>query len=82
MVSDGGLTIGSEIRFGALSFVDDGLAWLQEAPLNVEALSVDGAANFCAITFGILLQQSPVPYHSASLCSTGRFRMRSGCSQL
>ena len=37
---------GREIRLGALFFVADDSAWLQEAPLDVEALPVRGAMHF------------------------------------
>ena len=40
MVSGGGLAEGREIRLGVLIFVADESAWLQEAPLDVEALHV------------------------------------------
>ena len=40
MVSDGEMVEGREIRLGALVFVADDSAWLQEAPLDVEALPV------------------------------------------
>ena len=38
MVSGGGLALGHEIRLGALVFIADDSAWLQEAPLDVKAL--------------------------------------------
>ena len=38
MVSDGALVEGREIRLGALVFIADDSAWLQEAPLDVDAL--------------------------------------------
>ena len=37
---------GREIRLDALTFVADDSAWLQEAPLNVDALPVRGAMHF------------------------------------
>ena len=43
MVSGRVLVEGHEIRLGALVFVADDSAWLQEAPLDVEALPVCGA---------------------------------------
>ena len=46
---------GREIRFGALVFVADDSAWLQEAPLDVEALLVRGATHFRAYVRGVLL---------------------------
>ena len=45
MVSSGGLAEGREIRLGALVFIADDSAWLQEAPLDVEALPVRGATR-------------------------------------
>ena len=55
MVSGGGLDEGHEICLGALVFVVDDSAWLQEAPLDIEALPSVGrhtfarafAASFC-----------------------------------
>ena len=40
MVSCGALVEGREIRLGALTFIADDSAWLQEAPLDIEALPV------------------------------------------
>ena len=57
MVSVGGLLEGHEIRLGALVFVSGDSAWLQEAPLDVEALPVRGATHFRACVRGILLRQ-------------------------
>ena len=37
---------GREIRLGMLTFVADDSAWLQEAPLDVDALLVRGATHF------------------------------------
>ena len=48
MVSAGGLAEGREIHLGALIFIADDSAWLQEAPLDVEALLVRGATHFRA----------------------------------
>ena len=56
MVSGGGLAEGREIRLGALVFVADDSAWLQEAPLDVEALPVRGAMHFRACVRGVLLR--------------------------
>ena len=56
MVSGGGLAEGREIHFGALVFVADDSAWLQEAPLDVEALPVRGATHFRACIRGVLLR--------------------------
>ena len=36
---------GHEIRLGALTFIADDSAWLQEAPLDVDALPVRGATQ-------------------------------------
>ena len=43
MVAGGVLVEGREIRLGALTFIADDSAWLQEAPLDVDALPVRGA---------------------------------------
>ena len=51
------MTEGREIRLGALVFVADDSAWLQEAPLDVEVLPVRGATHFRACIRGILLRQ-------------------------
>ena len=40
MVSCRVLVEGREIRFGALTFIGDDSAWLQEAPLDIDALPV------------------------------------------
>ena len=56
MVSGGGLAEGREIHFGALVFVADDSAWLQEAPLDVEALPVHGATHFRACVHEVLLR--------------------------
>ena len=40
------LVEGREIRLGALTFVADDSAWLQEAPLDVNALPVREAMHF------------------------------------
>ena len=42
MVFGGVLVEGREIRLGTLTFIADDSAWLQEAPLNVEALPIRG----------------------------------------
>ena len=47
---------GREIRLGALVFVADDSAWLQEAPLDVEALPVYGARHFRVCVCGVLLR--------------------------
>jgi hypothetical protein len=82
MVSGDGLTLGGEIRFGVLSFVADDSAWLQEAPLDVEALPIRGATHFRVSSFGVLLRQPSTPYQSAPLRFTSRRRKRSGRSRL
>jgi len=85
MVSGGGLVVGREFRLGALTFVADDFAWLQEAPLNVEALPARGSSHFRAISCGVLLRQPSSPYQSviaSSSHSTGCRRKRSGCSRL
>ena len=55
MVSGGGLVMGCEFRLGVLTFIADDSAWLQEAPLNVEALLIRGASHFHASACGVLL---------------------------
>ena len=40
---------GREIRLGAVTFVADDSAWLQEAPLDVDALPVRGVTNFSSV---------------------------------
>ena len=47
---------GREIRLGALVFVADDSAWLQEAPLDIDALPVRGATHFRACVRGVLLR--------------------------
>ena len=47
---------GREIRLGALVFIVDDSAWLQEAPLDVEALPVCGAMHFRACFRGVLVR--------------------------
>ena len=69
MVSGGGLAEGREIRLGALVFVADDSAWLQEAPLDVEALPVRGATHFHACVHGVLLRQPSTQYRSAPMAS-------------
>ena len=49
---------GREIRLNALVFVADDSAWLQEAPLDVDALPAHGATHFHACVRGVLLRQS------------------------
>ena len=66
MVSGGGLAEGREIRLGALVFVADDSASLQETPLDIEALPVRGATHFRACVRGVLLRQPLTQYQSAS----------------
>ena len=56
MVSSGGLVMGREFRLGALTFIADDSAWLQEAPLDVEALPIRGSSHFRASACGVLLR--------------------------
>ena len=70
MVSSGGLDLGREIRLGALVFIVDDSTWLQEAPLNVEALPIRGLAQFRASACGVLLRQPSTQYRSAPSSST------------
>lgn len=69
-----------EIRFGALTFVADDSAWLQEAPLDVEALPIRGAPHFRASSCGVLLRQSTTSVSFA--LPAVRHRKRSGRSRL
>ena len=55
---------GREIRLGALVFVTDDSAWLQEAPLDVDALPARGATHFHACVRGVLLWQPSTQYQS------------------
>ena len=76
------MTEGREIRLGALVFVADDSAWLQEAPLDVEALPVRGATHFRAC---VRLLQPSTQYQSAPMaspCPVSRRRKRSGRSRL
>ena len=85
MVSGGGLAEGREIRLGALVFVADDSAWLQEAPLDTEALPVRGATHFRAYVHGVLLWQPSTQYQSAPMVFSlpvVRRCKRSGRSQL
>ena len=56
---------GREIRLGALTFIADNSAWLQEAPLDIDALPVRGATHFRACVRGVLLRQPSTQYRSA-----------------
>ena len=85
MVSGGVLVKGREIRFGALTFIADDSAWLQEAPLDVDALPVCGATHFRACVRGVLLRQPSTQYRSApvaSPCPVSRRRKRFDRSRL
>ena len=85
MVAAGVLVEGREIRLGALTFVADDSAWLQEAPLDVDALPVRGATHFRACVRGVLLRQPSTPYRSTSPSTTlpvSRQRKRSGRSRI
>ena len=57
MVSGGVLVEGREIRLGALTFIADDSAWLQEAPLDIDALPVHRAMHFRACVRDVLLRQ-------------------------
>ena len=70
MVSGGGLAKGREIRLGALVFIADDSAWLQEAPLDFEALPVRRATHFRACVRGVLLRQPSTQYRSAPAVSS------------
>ena len=85
MVSGGALVEGREIRLRALKFIADDSAWLQEAPLDVEALPVRGATHFRVCVRGVLLRQPSTQYRSAPMVSSlpaVRRRKRSGWSRL
>ena len=58
---------GREIRLGVLTFIADDSAWLQEAPLDVDALPVRGATHFRACVRGVLLRQPSTQYRSAPM---------------
>ena len=70
MVSGGALVEGREIRLGALTFIADDSAWLQEAPLDVNALPARGATHFRACVRGVLLRQPSTQYQSAPVSSS------------
>ena len=76
---------GREIHLGAVVFIADDSVWLQEAPLGVEALPVQGATHFRACVRGVLLRQLSTQYQStlatSSLPPVCR-RKRSGRSRL
>ena len=70
MVSGGVLVEGREIRLGALTFIADDSAWLQEASIDVDALPVRGATHFYACVRGVLLRQSSTQYWSAPVLTS------------
>ena len=85
MVAGGVLVEGREIHLGALTFIADDSAWLQEAPLDVDALPVRGATHFRACVRGVLLRQPSTLYWSTPLLATllvSHQRKRSGQSRL
>src|SRR4051812_38860919 len=85
MVSCGVLVEGREIRLGALTFIANDSAWLQEAPLDIDALPVRGATHFRACVRGVLLRQPSTRYWTAPVSSphlVSRQRKRSGRSRL
>ena len=85
MVSGGVLVEGHEIRLGALTFIVDDSAWLQEAPLDIDALPVRGATHFRACVRGVLLRQPSTQYRSTPVSSflpVSYRRKRSGRSRL
>ena len=61
---------GRDIRLGALTFITDDSAWLQEAPLDVDALPICGATHFRAFVRGVLLWQPSTQYRSAPVASS------------
>ena len=76
---------GHEIRLGALTFIADDSAWLQEAPLNVDALLVHGATHFHVCVRSVLLRQPSTQYWSTPVSSplpVSRRRKRFGRSRL
>src|SRR4051812_24966429 len=86
MFSSGVMVESREIRLGALSFIIDNSAWLQEAPLDVDALPARGATHFRACVRGVLLRQPSTQYGSAfvspSSSSVSHRRKRTGRSSL
>ena len=83
MFSGGALVEGHEIRLGALAFIIDDSAWLQEAPLDINVLPVRGATHFRACVRGVLLRQPSTPYRSTPVPSSlpvSHQRKRSGRS--
>src|SRR3954464_986694 len=82
MFSSGVMVESREIRLGALSFIVDNSAWLQEAPLDVDALPARGATHFRACVRDVLLRQPSAQYGSAfvlpSSSSVSHRRKRTG----
>ena len=70
MVSGGAQVEGREIRLGALAFIADDSAWLQEAPLDIDTLPVRGATHFQVCVRGVLLRQPSTPYRSTPVLSS------------
>ena len=80
LVSGGVLVEGREIRLGALTFIADDSAWLQEALLDIDVLPVRGATHFRACVRGVLLRQLSTLYQSTLMLSSlpaGRHHKRS-----
>ena len=85
MVSGGALVEGREICLGALTFIADDSAWLQEASLDVDTLPVCGATHFHACVCGVLLRQPSTQYRPVFVSSShpaSRRHKRSGRSRL
>ena len=85
LVSGGGLALGHEIRLGTLVFITDDSAWLQEAPLDVEALPVRWATHFRSCIHGVLIRMPSTLYRSTPVASSlpaVRRCKRSGRSRL
>ena len=69
MVSGGVLVEGHEIRLGALTFIADDSAWLQEAPLDIAPIPVRVALHFRVLDCMDLLRQPSAPYRSTPVSS-------------
>ena len=70
MVSGGGLALDHEIRLGVLIFIADDSTWIQEAPLDVQALPIRGTAHFRVSACGVLLRQPSTQYRSTPVASS------------
>ena len=70
MVSGGVLVEGHEIHLGALMFIADDSARLQEASLDVDALPVRRATHFHACVRGVLLRQPSTQYRPVFVSSS------------